>query len=476
MIRQLTVSQKIGYGVGDAACGIVFSSVTMFLTYFYTDIYGLSAAAVGTMFLVTRVFDAVTDPLTGILADRTNTRWGHFRPWLIWFAIPYAVLAVMAFTTPEMGDTGKLVYAYVTYSLLMLCYTFINIPYCALGGVISSDEKQRLSAQSYRFAISSVSGLFVSICTLYLVDHLGGGNKQLGFQYTAGIMGTLAVIMLFYCFFSTREELRPEVTEKPASIKSDFKNLIANDQWRLVAVITFFSSMASVMRSAATMYYATYLMTEGFTGDATGMKSAFITTSVIGTIFGPMLANHLGKKYCSVFLFRASCLVLTALGVVMFLVPPTYLYVVFPLFFCIGFFHQGYQPFKWNMMANAADYGEWKTGQRITGLSYSGNLFCLKMGMAVAGALVGFILGAIGYQAGEAHQIPSAVTGIVALLTVGPSISYFILYLLSKFYILDEDMMTRIQKDLLARKNKQTSVESGSVTTEQEDPILATSR
>ncbi len=168
--NKLSFAEKLGYGMGDAACGIVYSSVTMFLTWFYTDIYGLSAAAVGVMFPVTRVLDAITDPLTGIVADRVKTRWGHFRPWLIWFAVPYAVLAVMTFTTPEFGASGKLVYAYLTYTLLMLCYTFINIPYCALGGVITRDEKDRLSAQSYRFTISSLAGLMVSVATLFPVD------------------------------------------------------------------------------------------------------------------------------------------------------------------------------------------------------------------------------------------------------------------------------------------------------------------
>lgn len=475
MALQLTVSQKIGYGVGDAACGIVYTSVTMFLTYFYTDIYGLSAAAVGTMFLLTRIFDAITDPLTGILADRTNTRWGHFRPWLMWFAIPYAVLGVLAFTTPSMADGGKLVYAYVTYSLLMLCYTFINIPYCALGGVVSSDEKQRLSAQSYRFAISSIAGLFVSISTLYLVNWLGQGDKQLGYQYTAAVMGVLAIVMLFYCFFATHEELTPKQENEPVSIKRDLKLLFGNGQWRLVAVITFFSSMAGVMRYAATMYYATYLMTGGLDEAGTGMKSAFITTGVVGTVFGPMLANYLGKKYSSIKVFRAINLILTALGVVMFFVPPQLLVVIFPLFFLIGFFHQGYQPFKWNMMANAADYGEWKTGRRITGLSFSGNLFCLKMGMAVAGALVGFILGWVGYQAGVSNQNPMAVTGIIGLLTIGPSLSYFILYLLSKFYTLDDAMMLKITDDLRQRHQIRQSAQPHSHGQPLPDDGLATS-
>ena len=455
MDNRLSVSEKLGFGMGDAACGIVYSSVTMFLTWFYTDIYGLPAADVGVMFLVTRVLDAIIDPLTGLLADRTRTRWGHFRPWLIWFAVPYAVIAVLTYTTPDFGATGKLVYAWVTYSLLMLFYTLINIPYCALGGVITTDEKDRLSAQAYRFTISSLAGLLVSVGTLWLVELLGNGNTQKGYQLTMAVMGAIAIVMLVFCFLSTKERVQPQ--NEQSDVKRDLRELFANDQWIVVAVITFFSSMAGVMRNAATLYYATYLMLGPDTSAALGttMKSAFITTSVVGTIIGAMLAGGLAKRYRATTLFKNINLLLVFIGVVMFFIPPTWLAVVFPLYFLVGMFHQMYQPFKWNMMANAADYGEWKTGRRITGLSFSGNLFALKLGMAVAGALVGFSLGWFGYVPGAVTQTPLATTGIIGLLTLGPSVSYLILWWLARFYKLDDAMMTRIQTDLATRKATQ---------------------
>lgn len=450
--NKLSVAEKIGFGMGDAACGIVYSSVTMFLTYFYTDIYGISAAAVGVMFLVTRVLDAIVDPLIGLIADRTKTRWGHFRPWLVWFAVPYAVIAVLAYTTPELNGTGKLVYAYITYTLLMLFYTFINIPYCSLGGVITSDEKDRISAQSYRFTISSMAGLLVSVGTLWLVDWIGGTNKQLGYQGTMMIMGSLAVVMLFFCFFTTNERINPAV-DKNQNVWDDVRNLLSNDQWRIVAIITFFSSMAGVMRGAATLYYATYLMVgpEQDSAAGTAMKSAFITTSVVGTIIGAMMAGYFGKRFSSISLFKNINLLLVFVGAILFMVPPQWLAAVFPLYFLIGFFHQMYQPFKWNMMANAADYGEWKTGRRITGLSFSGNLFALKLGMAIAGAIVGFSLGWFGYVAGSPTQTPLATAGIIGLLSIGPSLSYLVLYWLVRFYKLDDKTMATIQADLAKR-------------------------
>ncbi|MGY5958262.1 glycoside-pentoside-hexuronide (GPH):cation symporter [Kosakonia sp. BK9b] len=459
---RLSTMEKLSFGMGDAACGIVFSSVTMFLTYFYTDIYGLDAAAVGVMFLVTRVLDAVVDPVTGMIADRIKTKYGHFRPWLIWFAVPYAVMAVLTFTTPDFGHTGKLIYAYLTYTGLMLAYTFINIPYCALGGVITDNDKDRLSAQSWRFTLSSLSGLLVSVGTLSLVEWFGKENKQFGYQATMAVMGTIAIVMLILCFVNTKERITP-VVDSHSSIKADLKNLWQNDQWRIVAIITFFSSMASVMRSSATLYYATYLMTGGSSAGNTTMKTAFITTMVVGTIFGAMGAGYFSQRYKSLFMFRTINLLLVFAGVMMFFIPPTLLSIIFPVYFLIGFLHQMYQPFKWNMMANAADYGEWKTGRRITGLSFSGNLFMLKLGMAVAGAMVGFSLNGFGYQAGSATQSTAAITGIVSLLTIGPSLSYLILYALSFFYKLDDDLMRKIHDEIDAKTSRVAAQPTGDV-------------
>lgn len=445
----LSVREKICFGLGDAACGLVFSSLTMFLTYFYTDIYGLSAVAVATMFLVVRCVDAVADPVIGLIADRTRTRWGHFRPWLVWFGVPYAVMAVLTYTTPDFGSTGKLVWAYITYTLLMVCYSAINIPYCSLGGVLSGDDKQRVSAQSYRFTLSSIAGLVISISTLGLVNWLGGGNNQVGYRLTMAVMGVLAIVMLAVCFLNTRERVLP-VVEQKVSVWDDLRTLVKNDQWRVVAVLTFFSSAANVMRGAATMYYATYLMVGGVAAATAGtaMKTAFITTSVVGTILGAMAAGAFSKRFASLPLFRTLNLLLIIMGVVMFFVPPKNLILVFPLYFAVGFLHQMSQPFKWNMMAGAADYGEWKTGRRITGLSFSGSLFMLKLGMAVAGSAVALLLEVLGYKAGAPVQVHAAEVGIIALLTIGPSLSYLCLLLISFLYKLDDAFLARIQSDL----------------------------
>jgi sugar (glycoside-pentoside-hexuronide) transporter len=450
---KVSVLEKIGYGVGDTACSLVFTSVTMFLTFFYTDIFGLTAVEVGVMFLTARTLDAVVDPLIGIIADRTHTRWGHFRPFLLWMAIPYTVSAILTYTTPDFGHTGKLVYAYITYNLLMYLYSAMNIPYCSLGGVITADHKERVSCQSYRFALASIGGLIISSTTLPLVELLGHGNKQAGYQGATMVMGAIALVLFFFCFATTKERLTP-VIEKNNSVLSDLKDLWKNDQWRVIALITFFSSSANVMRGAATLYYATYLMTDPTAASTEGvaMKSAFITTGVVGTIIGAIISEPLAKRYSKLTMFNVINYVLVAMGIALFVTPPKLLTVVFPIYFLIGFFHQMNQPFKWSMMADAVDYGEWKLGRRITGLSISGNLFALKLGMAASGAVVGFLLSGLGYQAGVPQQTPAAVTGIVFLLSVGPSISYLAMSLLTRFYKLDDSMLNKIRVDVDARR------------------------
>ena len=204
--HRVSVIEKIGYGLGDTASNIVFQMVMMFMAFFYTDVFGISAAAMGTLFLVVRIFDAITDPVMGALADRTQTRWGKFRPYLLWLCVPYALIAVLAFTTPDLSSSGKLIWAYATYSLLMGIYTAINIPYCALGGVITADSQERVSLNSYRFFLATSAGVLVASSTLYLVKTLGQGNDQKGFQLAMAVFSALAVVFFLACFFLTRSE------------------------------------------------------------------------------------------------------------------------------------------------------------------------------------------------------------------------------------------------------------------------------
>ena len=285
----ISVKEKVGYGLGDAASAIIFQTVMLFLAYFYTDIYGLPPAIIGTLFLVVRVFDAITDPLMGAITDRTQTRWGKFRPYLLWLAIPFTLTSVITFTTPDFDEQGKIYYAFATYALLMVMYTAINIPYCALGGVITSDPQERVSVQTYRFVLAMAGGLVVASLTLPMVDYFGNGDKAGGYQYTMIVMSTFGLLMFFICFFTTRERIFPP-KEQNTKLLEDIKVLWINDQWRILCMVTFFLLITIVSRNTLAIYYVNH-----FIGRA-DLATVFITTGMVGNLLGCACAQILAQK------------------------------------------------------------------------------------------------------------------------------------------------------------------------------------
>jgi GPH family glycoside/pentoside/hexuronide:cation symporter len=413
--QRVSAPEKIGYGLGDFASNIIFQTVMLLMPFFYTDVFGHSAAAMGTMFLVVRVIDAVTDPIMGSICDRTTTRWGKFRPYLLWLSVPYAIVAVITFTTPDLDPSGKLIWAYVTYSLLMLAYTAINIPYCALGGVITGDARQRVSLQSYRFVLATSAGVLVASATLPLVRRLGQGNDQKGYQLAMALMASLAVLTFLASFFFTRERVA-QATEQVVSLANDLKVLWRNDQWRIVAVLTFVLLIGLVIRGGGAMYYITW-----FAGRE-DLNAAFLTVGMVAQTLGAgcagLLTARLSKKRSYV-LIQA---VITVFSVAMFFLGSGSILLMFALFAIIQFFTQMASPILWAMMSDTVDYGEHKTGRRITGLVFSGSLFSLKLGMAVGGALLGWLLAHYGYRGEAEVQTPEAIRGIVIVFTLVPAL------------------------------------------------------
>ncbi|EOT9867801.1 alpha-xylosidase [Escherichia coli] len=220
----LSVKEKIGYGMGDAASHIIFDNVMLYMMFFYTDIFGIPAGFVGTMFLVARALDAISDPCMGLLADRTRSRWGKFRPWVLFGALPFGIVCVLAYSTPDLSMNGKMIYAAITYTLLTLLYTIVNIPYCALGGVITNDPTQRISLQSWRFVLATAGGMLSTVLMMPLVNLIGGDNKPLGFQGGIAVLSVVAFMMLAFCFFTTKERVD--------CFKTDFGERIPTDvQW-----------------------------------------------------------------------------------------------------------------------------------------------------------------------------------------------------------------------------------------------------
>lgn len=446
----LSVKEKIGYGMGDAASHIIFDNVMLYMMFFYTDIFGIPAGFVGTMFLLARALDAISDPCMGLLADRTRSRWGKFRPWILFGAIPFGLVCVLAYSSPDLSLNGKMIYAALTYTLLTLLYTVINIPYCALGGVITGDPEQRVSLQSWRFVLATVGGMLSTVLMMPLVNLIGGDDKAFGFQGGIAVLSVVAFLMLAFCFFTTKERI--QVPPSTSSMRSDLKDIWQNDQWRIVGLLTILNILAVCVRGGAMMYYATWIM-----GSA-GLFTAFLCTYCVGNLIGSALAKPLTDWKCKVSVFWWTNAALTVLSVAMFFVPIQANLVMFGFIFVIGVLHQLVTPIQWVMMSDTVDYGEWRNGKRLTGISFAGTLFVLKLGLALGGAMIGWMLAAGGYDAAAKTQNADTINIIIALFTLVPAACYLLSAIIARrYYTLKTPYLRKIMADIAqgARRNQQ---------------------
>ena len=426
-LPRLTPIEKIGYGLGDFASNIVFQSILILLPVFYTDVFGLSGAAMGTLFLVVRVLDAIIDPAMGIVADHTNTRWGKYRPYLLWFAVPFAVLAVLTYTTPAFSDHGKLVYAYITYGLMMIIYSVINIPYCALGGVITADSQERVSANSYRFFLATSAGVLIAFLGPKLVEQFGHGNPQVGYRMTMVVFGVMAVVAFFACFALVRERITAVAPAK-GEIMLDVKSLLKNDQWLIVAALFFFLLIGVVLRAGSAAYYINWFAKHK------ELTAAFLTTGTVAQMIGASLASTFTKRFDKMPTYIASQVFVVLGSIALYFTPGSNLNLIFCLFAFVNFFVQIGAPILFSMAADTAEYGELKTGRRVTGLIFSGALFTLKLGVAVGGFAIGLVLDHYGYIGSAEVQTDKAIHGIVLAVTLFPAFFHLLLIpLVSRF-------------------------------------------
>ncbi|MBN3162116.1 MULTISPECIES: glycoside-pentoside-hexuronide (GPH):cation symporter [Pectobacterium] len=443
----LSVKEKIGYGMGDAGCNMIGGAIMLFLSYFYTDIYGLSPALVGTLLLSIRVIDAVTDPIMGAIADRTQSRWGRFRPYLLWVCVPYVLFSVLMFTTPDWSYNGKVIYAFVTYFLMSLTYTAINIPYCSLGGVITADPHERVSCQSYRFIMVGIATLILSSTLLPMAEWFGGEDKARGYQMSMGVMAIIALFMFLFCFATVQERIKPAIPTNDA-LKADLRDVWKNDQWPRILLLTLCNVCPGFIRMAATMYYVTWVM-----GKSASFASLFISLGVVGMMFGSALAKPLTDRFCKLKVFFWVNIVLAIFSSAFYFFNPHLTSFILVMYFLLNVLHQIPSPLHWSLMADVDDYGEWKTGKRITGISFSGNLFFLKVGLAIAGAMVGFLLSYYGYDANAPQQNAEAMNGIIMLFTLIPGVGYLITAGVVRLLKVDRQLMQQIQIDLEKRRN-----------------------
>ncbi|WP_268830800.1 MFS transporter [Enterobacter quasiroggenkampii] len=444
--EKLSLKEKIGYGMGDAGSCMIWSVLALYLTWFYTDVYGLDAGIVGTLFLVIRVFDAFSDPVMGAICDRTRTRWGKFRPWLLWMAVPFGLGAVLMFTTPDLSMNGKIIYAWVTYLIMSLIYTAINIPYCSVAGVITLNQKERLGCLSWRFFLNGLATLIVSSSILPLTDWLGDGNRASGFQLTMMIMGGVATLMFLFCFSSIKERVVSIKTND--SLRKDLNDIIKNDQWLLMISITFLNVFPAFIRGAVTIYYATYVMQA-----SVGFITFFMALGVACNMLGSVIAKPLTDRFDKVKLFRIINIILGILSFALWFIDPHSLTSLLTLFIVINILHLIQSgPILWAMMSDVDDYGDWKFGKRLTGISFAGNLFMLKMGLAVAGAIVAWILSWTGYVANQAQQNPQTLQGIIMMFSLLPMVSYFFSAWIVRYFKLNNTFLEKIKVELAKRE------------------------
>ncbi len=452
--EKLSLKEKIGYGMGDAGSCMIWSVLALYLTWFYTDVYGLDPAIVGTLFLVIRVFDAFSDPVMGAICDRTRTRWGKFRPWILWMAVPFGLGAVLMFTTPELSMNGKIIYAWVTYLIMSLIYTAINIPYCSVAGVITLNQKERMGCLSWRFFLNGLATLIVSSTILPLTEWLGDGNRASGFQLTMIIMGGAATLMFLFCFASIKE--RVVSMRANETLRKDLKDIIKNDQWILMISITFLNVFPAFIRGAVTIYYATYVMQA-----SVGFITFFMALGVACNMLGSVIAKPLTDRFDKIKLFRIINVILGILSFALWFVDPHSLTPLLALFIVINVLHLIQSgPILWAMMSDVDDYGDWKLGKRLTGISFAGNLFMLKMGLAVAGAIVAWILSYTGYIANKPQQNTQTLDGIIMMFSLLPMVSYFFSAWIVRYFKLNDTFLEKIKVDLAKRELQNSSTQT----------------
>jgi len=444
----LSTLEKLGYGLGDTASNFIFHTCNVFLFYYYTDVFGLAAGAVGTLFLVTRLVDALVDPLVGALADRTQTRWGKYRPYLLWCAIPFGVLAYILFANPALTPSGKLTFAYVTYMLMTLGYTAINIPYSALMGVITPSSQERTVLSSWRFACAFTGQLLIGFSARPLVATLGHGNEAEGFRATMAIFAAVAVGLFFFCFATVRERVHPPAGQR-GNLRRELGQLARNRPWVVLFFAGIFTLANVAVKGAVTVHYFKYFVQDRgqpvlFFLDRT---TIFMTSGTIALIAGVCCTKWFAARWGKRELMITLKLLNAASTIALFFIPPDQFWLMVAVN-VVGTFIAGPTPaLVWAMYADTADYGQWKFGHRSTGLIFSAAQFAQKMGLTIGGFLAGWLLSWMGFVANQ-QQSDTSLLGVRILFTAVPAGIATLSALTILFYPLKESEVARMEKEL----------------------------
>lgn len=480
----LSVREKLGYSLGDLAANLIFQTLITYLAFFYTDVYRLPAATAATIIFVVGLLGAfVFTPLIGIAADRTSTRWGRFRPWILWTAIPFGVLSLLAFSTPDLGERGKVVYALTTYALLVCVYAANNLPYSALSGVLTGSMAQRNSLSAYRFVAVMIAQFIIQVLLMPLVLILGDGDRVRGFEQVMTAFAFIGTLFFLITFATTRERIVP-TREQSDGVLQDLSDLLHNRPWQVMLALTVLVFINLALKGGSYIYYFQYYMSEaalaaflqdsGFNGligglnaglaragfaaftwptdAATSAFSLFNACGILCMILGIGLSRRLADRFGKRDVFGGALFVSTLFLLAFYFFPPTAVAVAFGAFMLHGFCYGITIPLLWAMIADVADYSEWKNHRRATAIIFSAMLCGLKIGLSVGGALVAAILAHYGYQAGLAQQPEAVVEGIRLTVSVYCAIPFLLAVALLFAYEIDKRAETRIEQDLLLRR------------------------
>jgi GPH family glycoside/pentoside/hexuronide:cation symporter len=461
--NRLPFREMLAFGCGDFASVLYWQTFMRYLPYYYTDIFGITAGALGTMLLISRIWDGVNDPIIGMLADRTESRWGKFRPFILFGCVPFAIFGVLTFTTPDLGATGKLIWAYLTYNCLMMLYTTVNIPYTALMGVMTNNPVERTRLSSIKFMFAFTAGMVISATLLPMVTALGGDkNPQLGWQLAFAVVGVVAIGFFLVTVFGTKERIKPTPDEN-TSVLRDLKFLVTNNAWVLLLCTTLTWILFIALRSSVSAHYFKYYLYNGspetplpFLGRTFSLDvllSSFNTLGQAASVGGVLMVSLIASKFPKKGLFIALFALQIVNYVAYLFLEPGQLGMIFTLEIVGSFFGAPLPVLMWAMYADTADYGEWKSGRRTTALVFSASTMSQKFGWAIAAFLAFQLLQFVGFAANE---IPSeAVKGsLVRLMSIYPAAIGVLSIIIFLFYPLTEKKMAEINAELSARRVK----------------------